>query len=138
MHRYVLLLLFALSTLIPATSTSAEFRTLPSGKRIEFLSLVHLTSGAGEKALMLKYRTEIPIENIAALEREADEIWAVFRFDVERTGLTIGILSANEPETSLLGSYVTANKSHQFGYQRSPGGAWVKMRKSQVEQEPAK
>ena len=73
---------------------------------------------------MLKYQTEISLDNKDALTKEVDEIWNVFRFDVEKAELTNGIVSANEKP---IGFIVTTNKSFNFVYKRGPDGQWSRL-----------
>jgi hypothetical protein len=37
----------------------------------------------GDPALMLKYRTELRLQGQAQLRKEVEEVWQVFRVDVE-------------------------------------------------------
>jgi len=45
---------------------------------------------------MLKYQTDLKISDLPALRKEVDEIWPVFRGDVEKARLTAAVINANE------------------------------------------
>src|SRR5947209_4441118 len=88
-----------LAVLVSCSSAAqmAKEATLPSGKKIKILGVgrMYFTNGS-PPALMLKYQTGLKITDMVALEKEVNEIWSVFKADVERAGLTAGMVSANE------------------------------------------
>jgi hypothetical protein len=88
---------------------------LGSGKSVEILAASPLQSTAGWSALTLKYRTQIPLTDVPALRKEADEIWDRFVVDAERGGYENSVISANEPE---IGSVITTNKAFNFVLQK--------------------
>jgi hypothetical protein len=51
---------------------------------------------------MLKYQTDLKISDLPALRKEVEEIWSVFKADVERANLTNAIISANEVPQGLI------------------------------------
>ncbi len=109
-----------------ALAAEFESHTLPSGKLVKVLGIVRMHATDAD-ALLLKYRTDISIDDVASLEREADEIWSEFRVNVERAGLSYGIISANEPERAILGSFRTTNRSHQILYKKARNGTWKRL-----------
>ena len=73
---------------------------------------------------MLKYQTELSIDDKSALEKEVDEIWEVFRKDVENAQLTSGIVSANEKPTGFI---ITHSRGFNFVFTKSAIGEWSRM-----------
>jgi hypothetical protein len=103
-------------------------RVLPSGRVVKVMGLgrVYLTDG-GRWAIVLKYETNVPMEDLAALRTEAMDIWTVFRTDADASGLSVAALSANEPPRyTILGPFVTTNRSHGFAFEKRDG-TWVPM-----------
>jgi hypothetical protein len=94
---------------------------LPSGKHLVVLGVGKIYFSESSPALMLKYQTEIPIDDVPALVKEADEIWSVFVKDVENAQLTAGIVSANSKPA---GTAITRTKTYNFVYMRKPDGKW--------------
>jgi|SRR5580700_9992282 hypothetical protein len=97
--------------------------TLPSGRHVKVLSVGKLYFSADSPALMLKYQTDIPLENQALLKAEADDIWQSFHADVEKAGFNTGIISANEPTKGLI---IKSTKGFNFIYKRGGSGIWVR------------
>ena len=98
--------------------------SLPSGKQIKVLGIRKLAFAKGPPALMFSYQTDLSIEDKAALQREADEIWPVLRPDVEKAGLTAAVISANENPT---GGVVKQNRGYNFVFEKSPDGRWSQL-----------
>ena len=112
-----------LAILLIACNTGAppyQMQTLPSGKQLKVLGIGEIHSN-GPPALMLKYQTDIPITDVSRLAAEADEIWPVFRVNVERGGFSVAVISANEPPH---GSIITSNSGYNFQYSKSGDGTW--------------
>jgi hypothetical protein len=97
--------------------------TLPSGKHIKVLGFEKISFAAGGTGLMLKYETNVPIDDTPKLTKEAEEIWGVFRSDVERMNLSIGIIAANEPASGFI---VKNNRGYYFIFKRDRGGKWAR------------
>jgi len=95
--------------------------TLPSGKQVKVLGMTKMAFPQGPPALMLRYLTEIDIQDHAALRREAAEIWPVFRVDVERANLSDAILSANR----MKGSIINTGMSYNFVFKKNAAGTWA-------------
>ena len=102
---------------------------LPSGKKIKIqgMGIIHFTKD--DPGLMLKYLTDIPIDNMDALRAEANEIWPIFKVDVEKANLTIGILSAQGPAEKVFGSIITTNRSYKFVWKQRQDGSWESVSK---------
>jgi hypothetical protein len=58
-------------------------RTLRSGQTVKILGIGKMLFTKGDSALMLKYQTDINLDDEAALHREVLAIWEVFRHDAE-------------------------------------------------------
>ncbi len=84
---------------------------LPSGKEIKINSINGMNFQNGESALVLNYETDISIENIEELKKEAEDVWKIFRYDVEKEKTTFGIIRASHYEGS--GSY---RKGKGYGF----------------------
>jgi hypothetical protein len=97
--------------------------TLASGRHVKILSIGKINFSGDSPALMLKYETDIPIDNQPLLKAEADDIWEYFHADVEEAGLSTGIISANEPVRGLI---VKTGKGFNFIYTRGSSGIWVR------------
>lgn len=69
-------------------------------------------------ALMLKYQTDLKISDLPALRKEVDEIWSVFKTDVENANLTNAIISANEAPNGLI---IQKARGYNFVFKKSNG-----------------
>jgi hypothetical protein len=103
-----------------------QAQTLPSGKIVKVLGVTQMSFAKGDSALILKYQTDLPIDDIAALAKEADEIWPSFRVDVEKAGLSNAVMSATSPPNGFI---VKQSKSYTFVYTRDQGGNWSRGKK---------
>ena len=97
-------------------------RTLPSGQTVKVLGVGKMFFTKGDAALMLKYQTDLSLDDRAALHREVLAIWDVFRQDVEQAGLKGAIVSANERPVSHL--FWSSNRSFNFVFERAEDGTW--------------
>jgi len=106
-------------------ASNAQVHTLPSGRQIIVLGVGKiLFTKDNQTALMLKYQTNLSLEDKPALQKEADEIWSSFRLDVDQAGLSTGIVSANEKPTGFI---VTHSKGLNFVYTKSANGQWSRL-----------
>jgi hypothetical protein len=71
---------------------------------------------------MLKYQTDLKVSDAAELRKEVEEIWTMFKADVEQVKLTNAIISANEVPHCLV--VKTANVFN-FVYKKSTDGGWA-------------
>jgi hypothetical protein len=115
------LLIFLLGAVACSGEPPHTVHTLPSGKQFKVLGMAKMAFPQGPPALMLRYLTEIDIQDRVALRREADEIWPVFRVDVEKANLSDAILSANR----LKGSIINTGSSYNFVFKKNAAGAWT-------------
>jgi len=77
-------------------------------------------------ALMLKYQTDLRMDDTSALHAEVQRIWAEFRKDAERAQVQSAIVSANSAPT---GGLVSHGRTYNFVYERSGDGSWREVRK---------
>jgi hypothetical protein len=100
-------------------SQETHEETLPSGRKIKVIAEGPLKFGNGSVGLMLKYQTALKISEGKALRKEIDEIWPVFRKDVERMKLLTGIISANEASSGFV------SQGYNFVFQKQDDGSWL-------------
>ena len=117
--RFVSLLI--LLCLCACSGTKLEQVKLPSGDSIGVLGVTTMHFSNGPPALLLKYQTDKPINDTAALRKQAEEVWTQFRPQVERQGLKNAILSANDPPRGFI---VTSNSTYNFVFDQRPDGSW--------------
>ena len=116
----------ALSMLVIAIACSSQaqnFRTfkLPSGKEIKITGMVKMDFPNSDPTLVLNYLTDIPIDNKVELRKEIDEVWSVFRVDVEKAKLKAGVIRATHMEGSGL---VTSGKGYGYVFVKGDDGQW--------------
>jgi len=70
---------------------------------------------------MLQYQTDLKVSDKAALRAEIDEIWLVFKNDVERANLKDAIINANEVPQGFI---IKKSNSYNFVYEKRPDGTW--------------
>jgi len=71
---------------------------------------------------MLTYQTDLAIDDAAALRQEVEEIWPVFRVNVEQAQVGGVIISAREAPT---GVFIKKSRGHNFVVSRDEAGAWA-------------
>jgi hypothetical protein len=94
---------------------------LPSGYVLRVIQEGPLWSTTAHKviALMLAYQTDLPVNDISDLKREANGIFKYVRGDAERGGYTAMILSATRI------SPAGEESGYRFVYERSRSGMWI-------------
>jgi hypothetical protein len=97
-----------------------QVRKLSSGKSVKVLSVTDINFGDGRRTLMVKYLTDIKIDDRLALRREADEIWVDFKAEAERASVSSAVLSAN----SSGGGIIPRDQSYNFVFQKDAAGVW--------------
>jgi len=98
-----------------------EVRTLSSGKALRVLGVQKVNLPDGGPTLILQYQTDIKKDDQEALRKEAREIWADFKADVESANLGNAILSAN---FATQGSSSLEDQIYNFVYVKDSSGAW--------------
>jgi hypothetical protein len=117
--RLVLPLALAVTGLCGAQTEATRDLFLPSGKLIRVLTVSRLRYKQGT-ALVLKYQTDLSVSDLHALRKEIDQIWPVFRGDVEKAKLTTAIISANETPQGVV---LKSGAAHFFMF-RKIDGTW--------------
>ncbi len=95
---------------------------LPSGREVKVLGITQMFFTKGDPALVLKYRTDLKLEDHEQLRKEVEEVWQVFRVDVERAGLKAAVISVQETPTRML--IITKSRGFNFVVKKSDAGAW--------------
>ena len=107
------------------SSTTTEKYKLPSGREIKITGMNGMNFENGETGLVLNYQTDIPIENRDELKKEVEEVWTIFKVDVEKANVTSGIIRATHITDD--GMFVKNGKGYGFVYQRNAKGQWALM-----------
>jgi UPF0288 family protein (methanogenesis marker protein 3) len=76
----------------------------------------------GDPALVLKYRTDLKLDDHEQLRKEVEEVWQAFRVDVEREGLKAAVISVQETPKRVL--IITKSRGYNFVVKKSDAGAW--------------
>ena len=103
------------------TSPTYKASTLPSGKLVRIMGIRQINFSQGAPALMLQYQTDLKVSDKAALRAEVDEIWPVFKNDVEHANLKDAIINANEVPQGFI---IKKSNSYNFVYEKQPDGTW--------------
>jgi hypothetical protein len=101
-----------------------QVETLPNGKQLKVLSIntVKMATPNGVLSyLRLDYQTDLNISDVAALQKEVDEIWPYFKNNAEQAGMDEAIIRANSAPK---GTFIQETKSHAFAYEKGPDGRW--------------
>ena len=101
---------------------SYQVTKLPSGKEIRLIGVGQISYPNDRQALILKYQTELNIDDKVALSKEIEEIWSVFKSEVEKAHLSNAIISANEVPK---GFFINRNRSFNYVFKKSAEGIWV-------------
>jgi hypothetical protein len=85
----------------------------------------------GTDALVLNCETDISVDDMAGLRTEAEEIWSIFRKDVESAGTTNGVIRITHPEG---GGLVTQSKGYGFVIEKraEASGIVCKMKRNEA------
>jgi hypothetical protein len=102
MMRIVPLVFVAVTAACQAQTQPTREVALPSGKKVKVIAVGQLNFANDSPALMLKYQTDLKITDLPALRKEVEEIWSVFKADLEKANLTNAIISANEVPRGLI------------------------------------
>jgi hypothetical protein len=98
--------------------------SLPSGRQVKILSVGKMYFTKGDPALVLKYQTDLPLENVSALAVEADEIWQAFRVDVDAQHMKNAMISATKVTSTGL---LTQTRGYNFVYKKQADGSWRRL-----------
>jgi len=117
LSQFFLAILLAGSTFAQESSIR-----LKSGKEVRVVK-VGPVYGQGMKklAVELQYETELKVSDIATLRKEADQVWDVFRPDVEKANEKAAIVSAVEKRPP---GVITKSEGYNFVFEKRPDGTW--------------
>jgi hypothetical protein len=116
-----LLVVMAIAGCTVGSGPTYQVRQLSSGKSLRVLGVVQMNFSDSGPALMLKYQTDVMFEDQAGLRKEADEIWADFKSDVEKSNLGSAVLSANAPPE---GTIIQQSQGFNFVFMKQADGTW--------------
>jgi hypothetical protein len=105
-----------------STEPGYTVHKLPSGREVKVLGITKMFFAKGDPALVLKYRTDLKLEDHDLLRKEVEEVWQDFRVDVEREGLKAAVISVQETPKRVL--IVTKSRGYNFVVKKSDAGAW--------------
>lgn len=115
---------FVIAVLLLPGATLGEQSSikLKSGKEVKVVK-VGPVYGQGMKklAVELQYETELKVSDLGALRKEADEVWDVFRPDVEKASEKTAIVSAVEKSPP---GIVTRSEGYNFVFEKRADGTW--------------
>jgi hypothetical protein len=94
---------------------------LPSGREIKVVGITKISFTKGDPALMLSYQTDLPINDLLALRKEAEEIWPVFRINVEQAQLKGAIISARQAPS---GIFIKTSRLYNFTIVKHEDDSW--------------
>lgn len=123
---------FAALFLAPARPSVAglvddETLRLPGGHLVKILSVSKVEYSKGVMALMVRYQTNLSIDQRKALSEEVDDFWKVAVKEVEHYGYHEAIISSNEVPK---GIFVTANRMLNFIYEKGTDGKWTRLNRA--------
>ena len=95
--------------------------TLPSGKQIRVVSVIPVHFADGSDALVLNCETDISIDDKTALRKETDEVWSIFRKNVDDAKMTNGVIRLTHPEAT---GIITRSKGYGFVFEKRADGHW--------------
>lgn len=123
MARFAATLLAAWALAAPSVQAESDL-TLADGRRVTVIDLVEVEPEAGERTLILEYRTELDLADRPALEAEIEAVWQSLRATVEAAGVSSAAIKAMAPPTGFLRKRSRASRT--FVYRRGPDGAWLR------------
>lgn len=115
------LVLVALAGCSVGSVPNYKVRQLSSGKSLRVLGVGPMNFPDSGPALVLKYETDVKFDDQAGLRKEADEIWADFKADVEKTNVSSAVLSANSPPK---GTIIRQAQGFNFVFVKLADGTW--------------
>lgn len=104
------------------TLTNGSYIT-STNRQIRITNISKLDFPESGPALVMYYKTEIPIDNLKELRKEVDEIWNVFRKDAEKAEVKGAAIRAVHDEES--NGIVTNSKGFGFVFIQKDNGSWL-------------
>ena len=98
------------------------FYTTSSSRQIRITNISNFNFPKSGPALVMYYKTEIPVENKKELRKEVDEIWEVFRKDTEKAEVkSAAIRAVHDEETN---GIITNGKGYGFVFIQKDDNSW--------------
>lgn len=94
---------------------------LSSGRTIRVLSVGPMYFSHDQPALVLRYQTDLNVDQKERLRAEVTEIWKDFRKEADRADMTGAIIMANEVPK---GRFIQRGRSFNFVFEKRPDGTW--------------
>ena len=91
----------------------------PLGGELKLEELSETLRPGGEQAMLLRYRTDLPLSDVAALEREVAEVWDYLRPRVEARGFNAAVIQVAHWEPP---SWQRRGTAVQYVVERSHSG----------------
>lgn len=93
-----------------------------SDRKIKITNISNFNFPKSGPALVMYYKTEIPVENKKELRQEVDEIWEVFRKNTEKAEVkSAAIRAVHDEETN---GITTNGKGYGFVFIQKDDGSW--------------
>ena len=108
-------------------SRNNQKTTLPSGKQIIPHAAGKIYFTKSEPGMMLEYSTYLDIENQELLQQEVNEIWLLFAKQVDESGLSTAIISANSPPVEKK-FFVGVRQTRNFVFKKQEDGLWKQIK----------
>ena len=95
--------------------------TLDSGESIELLAVHRLALADGRTTLAVHYRTQLPLEDRAAVERQAAAVRATFAQEIDRVQASRVVMHAHSMHRRW---FRTVDRSISVPFEKDETGAW--------------
>ena len=77
---------------------------------------------------MVRYKTDLTVEQRKALSEEVDDVFRATQKQVERDGFHEAIISSNQVVKGII---LTSNRTMNFIFERGPDGKWTRIGRSE-------
>lgn len=104
-------------------ATEVGEHILPSGKTIKIKAIGKMYFSKGDPALALEYETDSNLNDVESLRKEVEEIWPIFRVNVENDKMTNAVIKASEPKKKT-GLITYKYNSRNFVINQKSNGTW--------------
>jgi hypothetical protein len=131
-RRTLLVLGFAAALLTASSAVAAPLQAnqvikLANGQTIKVLSVSKVEYSKGVMALLVRYQTNLSVDEHKALSDEVDDVWKLAVKDVEHYGYDEAIISSNEVPK---GIFLTANRMLSFIFEKGSDGKWNRLNRA--------
>ena len=95
--------------------------TTPSGRAVKLERITSVERPSGERALMLSYRTQVDVADVASLRAEIRDVWGYLQPRVEERELRVAIIRATDWDEP---GWERTGRAVQYVIARQPDGVW--------------